>query len=558
MMTIPEEMIIALGWTIVHSIWQFGLVALILKGIVSLIPNSKSTLKYNLFLGALLVSILLFASTFILEWQANTKMVLNNLTETTTPSQPIIQSTSFPVETRTTHAELTPATLLNQANILMDDYALWIVIAWLIGMLLFSIRFMNAYFFLNNLRKIGVEMSEHWQSKVDELKVQLGIDKKIDFLLSHIAEQPMTFGFFKPVILMPFSLVAQLSPEQVETVLLHELSHIKRNDYLVNLFQSLLEIIFFFHPAIWWMSNQIRKIREEVCDDKVIAQGTDPLQYAQSLLKTKKHIFNNSKTRLAMNATNQNSNHFTQRIYRIMGKESQLKSRSPLSKPMMAIAVLLCVFILSACTSLAVSGKKITSVSADKMNVLYIGVDNPITVAVSNTDYKDLKITCKGGGLKVTPTGEGKFIAHVDNPRERAKLIVEGKDFKQEMEFRVKRIPTPVPSLLFTEWQDELQMGGKTTINSFRNARGVVAVIENFDFGAECEIIGYEVTRVPKKQDPYRCSHSGSLYKDSNSRVQDIVNDAETGDTYYFDNIKCQCPGDAAARKISPMVWSIE
>lgn len=557
-MAIPEEMIIALGWAIVHSIWQFGLVALVVKGIVALVPSTKSTLRYSLFLGALLLSVLLFTSTFALEWQASTTYISNNSIAATPQKQAVVQDAYFPVETAT-HTELNLETLLNQASIWIDDYSLWIVVAWLIGMLLFSVRFMNAYFFLNNLRKIGVEMSEHWQGKVDGLKAQLGIEKKVEFLQSHIAEQPMTFGFFRPVILMPFSLMSQLTPAQLETVLLHELSHIKRNDYLVNVFQSLLEIIFFFHPAIWWMSNHIRKIREEVCDDKVIAQGTDPLEYAQSLLETKKHIFNHSKTRLAMNATNNNSNHFTQRIYRIMGKKSQLKSDTPLSKPMMAMAILLCVFVLSACTSLAVGSKKVVSVSADKMNKLYIGVDNPITVAVSNTDYKDLKITCEGGGLRVNSAGEGKFIAHVDNPREKAKLIVEGKDFKQEMEFRVRRVPTPAPSILFNEWDDELHMGGKVSASSFKNAKGVVAILENFDFDARCEIVEYEVTRVPNKQDPIRVRHEGSLYQSKGEdRLFDLINMAESNDTYYFDNIKCKCPGDAAARKLQPMVWRIE
>lgn len=516
-------------------------------------------MQYSLGLGTLLIGILLFVATVHISW---TTVVASEVTNTVIVSEPITESIEqayFSVkETPTTYAELTTTTTFNQLSSTINNHSRWIVIFWMIGMLLFTVRFFNAYFFLNNLKKIGVEFSEQYQAKVDLLGKQLGIHKPIQLLLSHIAEQPMTFGYLKPTILIPFSLVSQLSPQQLEVILLHELSHIKRNDYLINIFQSLMEIIFFYHPAIWWISGIVRKVREEACDDYVIASGKDPFLYAQTLLNTKKHIFNHSKTRLAMNATNSNPNHFTQRIYRIMGKEKQLKSHTPVSKPLMALIVVLCVLILSACTSLAVGGKKVVSVSADKMNVLYIGVDNPITLAVSNTDYKDLKITCEGGGLEVRSVGDGKYIATVNQPLH-AKLIIEGKGFKEEMNFRVKRIPTPISSLLTKEELDdpsliELRGGGTVSPEKFGNFKGVISIIENFDFGAECTVEEFEITRVPMEKDAYRRRNEGSLFSD---KVLEMIYAAEKYDTYYFDNIKCHCPGDKAGRKIAPMVWRI-
>ena len=561
MMTIPEEMIIAVGWAIIHSIWQFGILALLLKGILQFVPTKKSALRYSLSLGTLLIGVLLFTITVFIEWQATSTIEISNVALLSESIGESIEQPYFPIEgIETRHAELTPTTTFDQMAFAINNHSRWIVIFWMIGMLLFTIRFFNAYFFLNNLKKIGVECNEKYQAKVDLLKQQLGITKPVQFLLSHIAEQPMTFGFLKPVILIPFSLVSQLSPEQLEVILLHELSHIKRNDYLINIFQSLMEIIFFYHPAVWWISGLIRKVREEACDDQVIASGKDPFLYAQTLLNTKKHIFNNSKTHLAMNATNSNPNHFTQRIYRIMAKEKQLKSYTPASKPLMALIVVLCVFILSACTSLAVGGKKVVSVSADKMNVLYIGVDNPITLAVSNTDYKDLKITCEGGGLEVRPVGDGKYIARVTEPTSAAKLIIKGKGFKEEMNFRVKRIPTPMPSLHSLEEYNDPNIttiassGGNINAEQFKTHKGVVSVLENFEFEAECIIEYYEVTRVPAREDAMRTRNVNSEFE---GRSIDLIQAAKEGDIYYFDQIKCKCPGDAAARKIAPMVWHI-
>ncbi|NJK85019.1 MAG: M56 family metallopeptidase [Bacteroidales bacterium] len=105
----------------------------------------------------------------------------------------------------------------------------------------------------------------------------------VDVGLTFKINMPVTLGHFKPVVLLPSRLLTGLSGDQLETILLHELAHIKRNDFLVNLIQGFLEVVFFYHPAIWWLSGAIRTEREHACDDLAIRGGANATSLAQAL-----------------------------------------------------------------------------------------------------------------------------------------------------------------------------------------------------------------------------------------------------------------------------------
>lgn len=194
-------------------------------------------------------------------------------------------------------------------------------------------------------------------------------------------------------------------------------------------------------------------------------------------------------------------------------------------------------------------GVRSATVSASKMNVFYIGVDNPVEVAVAGVNSNKIKASCSGSGCSMRKAGQGYNVT-VTNPG-KAKITVGGEGFTSTFDFRVKRIPTPSPSFN----PNEVDAGGKMGNGSFKGRRGIFAVLENFDFEAKCKIQGFELTRVPKRQDPVRAANSGPTYS---GRVANLVQAAKPGDTFYFDNIKARCPGDKAGRKLTPMVWSIE
>ena len=144
--------------------------------------------------------------------------------------------------------------------------------AWLLGIALMALRFMGSCYVLHRLRRVGVSpVPAQWQTRMNTLSSQLGISRKVVLSFSEIIQEPLTLGHFKPIILIPVAMLGQMSPDQVEALLLHELAHIRRYDFLVNLLQSWVEILFFFHPAIWWISAQIRDAREACCDDEAVA-----------------------------------------------------------------------------------------------------------------------------------------------------------------------------------------------------------------------------------------------------------------------------------------------
>jgi beta-lactamase regulating signal transducer with metallopeptidase domain len=146
-------------------------------------------------------------------------------------------------------------------------------------------RLAAGFYHIRKLRRTGTSTPPvEWVVRTRQMAVSLGIGKAVILLESTLAKVPMVLGFLKPVIIVPIGMLAQLPPYQVETILVHELGHIRRNDYLVNLIQHFAEAIFFFNPAILWLSALLRKERECCCDDLVLAHERDPRSYVDTLV----------------------------------------------------------------------------------------------------------------------------------------------------------------------------------------------------------------------------------------------------------------------------------
>ena len=190
-------------------------------------------------------------------------------------------------------------------------------------------------------------------------------------------------------------------------------------------------------------------------------------------------------------------------------------------------------------------GQRSVAVSLDKMNVFYIGVDNPISVSAAGVSSNDVKVTASG--VAVTSDGGGKFTVRATTPGE-ATLTVTGGAASQTFKYRVKRIPDPVP-MLGAKHRSKAMPNGE-----FKAQGGIASVLENFDFEAKCDIVGFETTYLPKRQDPITAQNAGARW---NSQIQDYINKAKPGDAYFFDDIKCKCPGDAAPRNIGGLAFKI-
>jgi gliding motility-associated protein GldM len=195
-------------------------------------------------------------------------------------------------------------------------------------------------------------------------------------------------------------------------------------------------------------------------------------------------------------------------------------------------------------------GQRSVAVSLDKMNVFYIGVDNPISVSAAGVSSNDVRVNGSGGGITLNKTGNGKFNVRVTTPGE-CTLTVEGGGAKQNFTYRVKRIPDPVPRL----GGNLANKGGSMPNGTFKAQGGISAMLENFDFDAKCDVVGFDFAYQPKRQDPVVAQNGGARW---NSQVQGYINSAKPGDAYYFDDVKCKCPGDAAARNIGSIAYKIK
>ncbi len=191
-------------------------------------------------------------------------------------------------------------------------------------------------------------------------------------------------------------------------------------------------------------------------------------------------------------------------------------------------------------------GVRSANVSADKMNVMYIGVPNPISVTAAGVSSNELKVNCSGCDLK--KSAQGKYIATVSKPGDITVNVSGGGLPNTPYKFRVKRIPDPVARL-------GKKADGSMGNGEFKAQRGVIPWLDNFDFEAKCKIDGFTLTRVPKRQDPIQNANRGGTF---DAKSQRLVGAAKPGDTYYFENVKARCPGDAAGRKINTMVFKIK
>ena len=192
-------------------------------------------------------------------------------------------------------------------------------------------------------------------------------------------------------------------------------------------------------------------------------------------------------------------------------------------------------------------GRRSVTVAADKMNVLYIGVPNPISVAAAGVSSNDLRVSASGSGVQIKRTGNGKYEAIASQPGN-TNITVSGGGLKaSSFQFRVKRIPDPVARLSNSS-------GGNMPNGEFKAQGGVGAFLDNFDFDARCTVSGFTLIYVARRQDPIPVTNPGARYS---AEAQRLISKAKPGDIYYYDNVRAKCPGDTNTRKINTMVFNI-
>ena len=382
----------ALGWSLLHSLWQGAAIYLILFGSYLAIPRLKANTKHNLALAAQITVFFSFVYTFF------------NMLD----YSPVVDThTSLSIEGTT----LFHVDYLQETQPVIQQYFMYIVPLYLLGILVQTILCINSYFHLKNLKRhANFTIPKPWQQRFYDSMLSLGITKDVKLLLSDIIYEPLAMGFFRPVIIFPVAYVNKLSLAEVEALLLHELTHIKRNDYLLNMIKIVLETILFFNPFIWLMSRHICTEREQACDDSVMQILPERTLYAKALLNVELLKQDVISPRMSLAATGVKSKYkLLHRIKRI----TQAKMETPytnlkhqLVASLMVIFTLISVAWTKPNTNKQVNTKEplITEVDtlSTELNMLSSELNNVITT-LTTTDLSDDSLKNRVTDLIVLP-----------------------------------------------------------------------------------------------------------------------------------------------------------
>jgi bla regulator protein BlaR1 len=294
-------LIIALGKTLMHSLWIGLLILALLRTVLHAIPGKHAHLRYLLSVASMLVLAGSVTATFFLLYAPGNPAgihfrMLGSLK--VGPQIMVPESSSGPAWT---------------TNLLF----LFCSYCYFAGLAYMLIRSTISYGYIRGLRKSGIPVHGEWKDRLERISHILGIRRKLSFLQSDRIQGPLLLGILKPAVLVPVGMFTHLSVSQVESVLIHELYHLKRGDALINLMQLFLEGVFFYNPALWFISDIIRREREHSCDDAVVLTSKDPVNYAKALVSLAEK---QQYIRLAPGAGGSKKHHFTARITRIINK----------------------------------------------------------------------------------------------------------------------------------------------------------------------------------------------------------------------------------------------
>jgi len=276
-----ERLTHALGWTLLHALWQGTLAALVVVALLTvLLHRSSSTIRYFVALTTLFTTFCVTVVTFLVLYHRDAPATQ---AVRTVVNPVIVTPPSAYLPTDPIH-KLMPRPAAPTFVRYFNQHLPSIVVVWLLGITVLALRLLGGLAYVQRLRHYQSQpLPSAWQQRLHQLSQQIRVSRPVRLAESSLVKVPLVIGYFKPLILLPIGTITGMPAIQVEAILAHELAHIRRLDYLVNLFQSVMEIIFFYHPAIWWLSGCVREEREHCCDDTAIATCGDSLIYAKAL-----------------------------------------------------------------------------------------------------------------------------------------------------------------------------------------------------------------------------------------------------------------------------------
>jgi beta-lactamase regulating signal transducer with metallopeptidase domain len=259
------------AWALLHFLWQGLVLAAVFAGLMAIARTAAT--RYALAVSVLVLMVATPVATFLLLRQSNSiGHPAVTLSRTPTAASAAVKA----VQSGSTQA--TPAGGIS------PDTFLWLVRIWIAGVIFFSLRTAGGMLVIERLqRSKAAPVAQRLLQTCLDLQSRVGIRRAIRFCQCNGLDVPAVVGWFRPIVLLPMTVLAGLSQAQLEAVIAHELAHIRRWDYFVNLFQIAAETLLFYHPAVWWVSRRIRLERENCCDDMAVQLCGNVVDYARAL-----------------------------------------------------------------------------------------------------------------------------------------------------------------------------------------------------------------------------------------------------------------------------------
>lgn len=380
-MEINRGLFDALGMTVIDSLWQGAIVmSLAFLGLWFMRKNKAST-RHNFLLLCILALPILSVYTFSQRFEKEAAFVETTTVEASALPDPDV---SFPsIEVLSTPV-ISKVETLNWLEMIP-----WLGLFWTLGLSLVLIRSVGSYVYLSRLKTGANDLSN---GEIIRLFNQLkeGFDIKTQVLLRESSKvaSPMVYGYFKPIILFPLGLIQGLSMDEVEVILLHELAHLRRNDFLINIVINGLRAVYFYHPVFWWLQSQLDNEREFSADEMVMEKKTDGLVLVRALSKAQEFSMLSPSLGFAGSSKNQ----LLKRVNRIMKKQQKPNWTGML----LPCAILLSVFLLSS-----------QSEKADLLNLeLQPETQEPTELSDTEDNYMSIPLFIRDSLNQLQTTGQ--------------------------------------------------------------------------------------------------------------------------------------------------------
>jgi beta-lactamase regulating signal transducer with metallopeptidase domain len=316
MNTLSNPLSYAIAWTVINSIWQ-GILLAFIAGIAVIIFHKKdANFKYTIYSYAQIALLISSFATFLYIYFQASNLILPqvNINDINTYSNGITDNNTTAAGDNSYHLTTNIISYLN-------SHLPLITLIWIVGLLLSLLRLIGNISYVHYLRSaMNFPADEHWNDILNKFATKLKLNKKIEILESALVRSPVVIGHLKPLILFPIGIINKLDTEDVEAILSHELAHVLRNDYLINILMNIVESLYYYHPAVWWLSSQTKIERENSCDDIAINLCGNKVAYAKSLVTVQEMVYYSSNLAMSFGGEKPKSE-LAKRVLRLMAPD---------------------------------------------------------------------------------------------------------------------------------------------------------------------------------------------------------------------------------------------